>query len=134
MLEYNEFYLNLIRHGQTPTNLDGNTVGQTGDSPLTEKGREQAHLLGERLAYKDLVTFDRVFSSDYTRAHDTAKIATGNNQSIILAPELREYSAGDWTGSKRDEVYGVPSLLRMAAMTNAFLPPNGESLHMVERR
>lgn len=134
MLDYNEFYLYLIRHGQTPTNSDGTAVGQTGDSPLTEHGRLQAHLLGERLAYKDLVTFDKVYSSDYVRAHDTAKIATGNNQPIILAPELREYSAGDWTGSKRDEVYNVPALLRMAAMTNAFLPPNGESLHMVERR
>jgi broad specificity phosphatase PhoE len=134
MLDYNEFYLYLIRHGQTPTNFDGNVVGQTGDSPLTEKGRMQAQLLGERLAYKDQVSFDKVYASDYIRAHDTAKIATGNNQPITLAPELREYSAGDWTGSQRNETYNVPALLRMAAMTNAFLPPNGESLHMVERR
>lgn len=134
MLDYNEFYLYLIRHGQTPTNSDGNTIGQTGDSPLTEKGRLQAHLLGERFAYKDQVTFDKVYSSDYVRAHDTAKIVTGNNQPIILAEELREYSAGDWIGSNRNEIHNAPTLLRMAAMTNAFLPPNGESLHMVERR
>lgn len=134
MLDYNEFYLYLIRHGQTPTNLDGNTCGQTAESPLTEKGRLQASLLGERLAYKDKVTFDKVYSSNYTRAHDTAKIATGNNQPIILAPELREYSAGDWTGGNRNDVYSVPVLLRMAAMTSGFQPPNGESLHMVERR
>ncbi len=134
MLDYNEFYLWLIRHGQSETNAKRDIVGQTSDSLLTEKGRNQAQLLGERLAYKDKVTFDKVYSSDYTRAHDTAKIATGNNQPIILAPEVREYSAGDWTGSVRHEIYNVPSLLRMAAMTNAFLPPNGESMHMVERR
>jgi broad specificity phosphatase PhoE len=134
MLDYNEFYLWLIRHGQTPTNLDGDTCGQTAESPLTEHGRLQAHLLGERLAYKDKVSFDKVFASSYTRAHDTAKIATGNNQPIVVTPELREYSAGDWTGQKRNEVYNVPTLLRMAAMTNGFQPPSGESLHMVERR
>lgn len=134
MLDYNEFYLYLIRHGQTDVNFKGDTVGQTADSPLTEKGRMQAQLLGERLAYKDQVTFDKVFASSYTRAYDTAKIATGNNQPIIVTPELREYSAGDWTGSKRNDIYNVPTLLRMAAMTNGFQPPNGESLHMVERR
>lgn len=134
MLEYNEFYLWLIRHGQTGVNAQNTTVGQTGESPLTEKGRLQAQLLGERLAYKDKVNFDLVYSSDYVRAHDTAKIATGGNQTILLAPELREYSAGDWTGTERKSIYNVPTLLRMAAMTNAFLPPNGESLHMVERR
>lgn len=134
MLDYNEFYLYLIRHGQTYINADGSTVGQAGDSPLTEKGRMQAQLLGERLAYKDQVNFDYVYSSDYTRAHDTAKIATGNNQNIILSPALREYSAGDWTGTARREIYNVPTLLRMAAMTSAFQPPNGESMHMVERR
>lgn len=134
MLDHNEFYLYLIRHGQTPTNLDGNTIGQTGDSPLTERGREQAQLLGERLAYKDPISLDRIYSSDYVRAHETAKIATGNNQPIILVPELREYSAGDWIGGNRTETHNVPTLLRMAALTNTFLPPNGESLHMVERR
>lgn len=134
MLDYNHFYLYLIRHGQSETNAKLDVVGQTGDSPLTEKGRLQAQLLGERLAYKDKVSFDRVYSSDYTRAHDTAKIATGNNQPITLVPAVREYSAGDWTGSKRHELHTAPTLLRMAAMTNAFLPPNGESMHMVERR
>ena len=134
MLDYNEFYLWLIRHGQSETNAKSNLVGQTGDSPLTEKGRLQAQMLGERLAYKDKVSFDRVYSSDYTRAHDTAKIATGNNQPIILAHEVREYSAGDWTGSDRHQIYNVPTLLRMAALTSGFLPPNGESMHMVERR
>lgn len=134
MLEHNEFYLYLIRHGQSETNVKKDIVGQSGDSPLTEKGKQQAQLLGERLAYKEKLEFDRVYSSDYARAHETAKIATGNNQPIILAPEVREYSAGDWTGASRNEIHNVPTILRMAAMTNAFLPPNGESMHMVERR
>jgi len=134
MIDYNEFYLYLIRHGQSAVNILPDRVGQKGNVPLTERGREQAQLLGERLAYKDKVSFDYVYSSDYTRAHDTCKIATGNNQPLTLVPALREYSAGDWTDGSRSAAYTVPTLLRMATMTNAFLPPNGESLHMVERR
>lgn len=134
MLDYNEFYLWLIRHGQSEINAKQDIVGQTADSLLTHKGVLQAQLLGERLAYKDKVSFDQVYSSDYLRAHETAKIATGNNHPIILASEIREYSAGDWTGSVRGETYNIPTILRMAAMTSGFLPPNGESMHMVERR
>ena len=134
MLDYNEFYLYLIRHGQSEVNIQPDMVGQPGDTPLTTKGREQAHLLGERLAYKDKVDFNHIYSSDYIRAYDTAKIATGNNQIIQLAPELREYSAGDWTGGSRKELYNLPTLMRMGTMGSAFLPPNGESMHMVERR
>lgn len=133
MLEYNEFYLHLIRHGQTDVNAKGDTVGQTPISPLSEKGRFQARLLGERLS-KEGVVMDYVYSSNYTRAHDTAKIATGGIQPITLVPELREYSAGDWTGGNRKDLHTAPTMLRMAAMTHGFLPPNGESLHMVERR
>lgn len=133
MLDFNEFYLNLIRHGQSEVNALKDIVGQTGDSLLTEKGRFQSRLLGERLSQEG-VSMDYVYSSTYTRAHDTAKIATGGIQPIILTPELREYSAGDWTGLVRKEVHTAPTMLRMAAMTHGFLPPNGESLHMVERR
>ncbi len=133
MLDYNEFYLYLIRHGQSTVNAQPDMMGQRGDSPLTDKGRFQARLLGERLS-KEGMNFDYVYSSDYTRAHDTAKIATGDIHPIILAPAIREYSAGDWTETSRKAAHTIPTILRMAAMTNAFLPPNGESLHMVERR
>jgi broad specificity phosphatase PhoE len=137
MLEDNEFYLYLIRHGQSEVNIIPDMVGQVGDSRLTEKGRNQANLLGERLFWKEKLEANYVFSSDYTRAADTCKIALGHHPLVIvpsLHSELREYSAGDWTQSSRTETYTAPVVLRMAAMTNAFLPPNGESMHMVERR
>jgi len=133
MLDFNEFYLNLIRHGQSETNALKDIVGQTAIDPLSEKGRFQARLLGERLS-KEGENMDYVYSSTYTRAHDTAKIATGGIHPITLVPELREYDAGDWIGKSRKDVHPVPTMLRMAAMTHGFLPPSGESLHMVERR
>lgn len=138
MLEHNEFYLYLIRHGQSEINAMPDMVGQKEDSQLTEKGRHQAKLLGQRLA-KEGKKLDLVFSSPYDRALATAKIALeqvpeDKKSPIVLAPEVREYTAGDWTHAKRSEVHNVPVLLRMAAMTSGFCPPNGESMHMVERR
>lgn len=138
MLEHNEFYLYLIRHGQSEINAQPDMVGQKSDSRLTEKGKNQAKLLGQRLA-KEGKKLDIVWSSPYVRAHDTCQIAMAEvpdslKPSIQLDTNLREYSAGDWTHAKRHEVHNVPTLLRMAAMTSGFCPPNGESMHMVERR
>lgn len=135
MLEYNEFYLNLVRHGQSEINAMPDMVGQKADSRLTEKGKEQARLLGLRLAKEEIT---HVYSSDYLRAADTCRIALGQSsiQTVMptFHPEIREYSAGDWTHAKRHEVHNIPTVLRMAAMTSGFCPPNGESMHMVERR
>lgn len=133
MLDYNEFYLYLIRHGQTEINIQPDLVGQQSTSQLTETGRQQAKLLRNRFDKKK-TQFDHVFSSDYDRAKDTANIVIGDKNPIILAPPLREYDAGGWTHASRKEVHNQMTLLRMAAMTNAFLPPDGESMHMVERR
>lgn len=134
MLEHNEFYLNLIRHGQSEINAQPDLVGQKADSRLTEKGKNQAKLLGERLVKEKI---DHIYSSDYLRAADTCRIALQEAEAGIMpifVPEIREYSAGDWTHAKRHEVHNIPTVLRMAAMTSGFCPPNGESMHMVERR
>ena len=137
MIEHNSFYLYLIRHGQSEVNIQPDMVGQSGESRLTDKGKDQAALLGERLFRKEKLSADYVFSSDYRRAAETCSIATSFHP-IVVAPsyhaELREYSAGDWTGGSRKEIYNTLTLLRMAAMNNGFLPPNGESMHQVERR
>lgn len=133
MLNYNHFYLYLIRHGQSEVNAQPDMLGQTPDSRLTEKGRVQAKLLGDRFK-KEGLSLDHVFASPYTRAFDTAKIAVGENTPIIVHEDLREYSAGDWTGTSRHTTYDVPVLLKMAAQRHQFLPPNGESMNMVERR
>ena len=131
MLEHNEFYLSLIRHGQSVFNTQPDRMGQFSDTPLTEKGQKQARKLNERFK-KEERNFYKVFSSDYVRAHETAKIAV--NGDIVLAHDLREYSAGDWNGASRSELITTEVKLRMGLLTNGFLPPNGESMNMVERR
>jgi broad specificity phosphatase PhoE len=132
MLEHNEFYLSLIRHGQSAVNVNPDHLGQPATTPLTKHGEYQAELLSKR--YKaEKKKFDKVYSSDYTRAHETAKIVLPENL-ITLSHDIREYSAGDWSGQSRKELMTLPVMLRMGLLTNAFLPPNGESMQMVERR
>lgn len=63
--------LYLIRHGQSEDNLVKRQSGwrQIG---LTEKGRDEARVIGERL--KD-VHFDQFYSSDLRRAKETQEVA-----------------------------------------------------------
>jgi len=135
MLNYNEFNLTLVRHGQSTTNANPDLMGQEADTPLSDNGKLQAEKLGKRLR-RTVEGIDFVFSSPYTRAHDTARIALLEvpHTGIVLADDLREYSAGDWTGASRIDTLTLDVKNRMGAMVHGFLPPNGESLHQVERR
>jgi broad specificity phosphatase PhoE len=140
MLDFNEFNLLLIRHGQSAVNVIPDQMGQAADVPLTDLGRKQAEQLGERLLASN-EEIDYVYSSNYTRALDTCKIAMdvvtnefGSCHPIKVCPELREYSAGDWEGSKRSEVITLQVALKMGYLNNSFQPPGGESLNQVERR
>jgi broad specificity phosphatase PhoE len=132
MLQFNEFNLYLVRHGQSEINALPDMMGQKADSQLTELGRRQAHLLKYRFEERG-ESFDYVYSSNYDRALDTAKIVVPKSH-IEVTPALREYSAGDWTATKRSQVITPQVLRKMGYLANAFLPPNGESMHQVERR
>ena len=127
----NKFNLYLIRHGQSVVNARSDEMGQLHDTPLSLEGQKQVILLHDRFKKEELV-FNKIYSSDYKRAIDTAK---GINQSYpMLTSALREYSAGDWTGLKRSEILTAEVLMEMNIHNNQFLPPNGESLSQVERR
>lgn len=136
MLEFNEFYLTLVRHGESIVNANPNLMGQEADTPLSDKGKRQAKLLGERLFKENHPTIDIVYASIYIRAIDTANISLMNvsHSTLKYSSELREYSAGDWTGQNRENVLTLPVKNKMNMMSHGFLPPNGESLHQVERR
>jgi len=86
----------LARHGQSDWNATRRWQGHA-DRPLTEKGREQARALAERLRHVEL---DAVNSSDLRRAADTA--AAVSNE-VIELPALREVDVGSWSGLTRAE-------------------------------
>jgi broad specificity phosphatase PhoE len=60
-----------VRHGQSEANASGNF--QFPETPLTEKGREQAGRVAERVARLE---FETLISSPYVRAQQTAQAIT----------------------------------------------------------
>jgi len=90
----------IARHGQSDWNHEKRWQGHA-DRPLTERGREQAQALADRLAHIDL---DAVYSSDLERARDTAAVvAESQGLKLRQLPELREVDVGSWSGLTRAE-------------------------------
>lgn len=66
--------LYFVRHGQTVWNVENKICGAT-DSPLTEKGHEQARETGRILKEtidKGQIHIDQILTSPLSRAKDTA--------------------------------------------------------------
>ena len=107
----------LVRHGETDWNAEGRFQGWT-DVPLNETGRSQAEWLARVLAH---LTFDGVWSSDLSRAVETARIAVGEPS---IDPRLRELEFGDIEGTAWAD---LDADLRAALRDfDAFRPPGGE--------
>ena len=89
------------RHGQTVWNVENKICGAT-DSPLTEKGRQQAEELGNEILRQGLKV-DEILYSPLSRAADTAKIVS--EITGIPAREekrLMEQNFGRWESTARD--------------------------------
>lgn len=114
----------LIRHGQTIANLEGYYSGQS-DVKLTDLGRSQAEGIRPIL---EKYTFDRVYSSDLSRAVDTAKLAIPGCEPI-QTPLLREISIGDLTGESISAVRD-----RYGNLRGNFAAFNGEDQEMIYQR
>jgi broad specificity phosphatase PhoE len=90
----------LARHGETDWNAERRWQGHT-DRPLTDRGRAQAQALAERL---DGTELESVYSSDLTRARDTAAaVAERKGIELRTLPELREVDVGSWAGLTKAE-------------------------------
>ena len=86
----------LIRHGATTASAEDRFAGAI-DTPLSDEGRRQARLLGQRLAREDI---DAVYSSPLSRATETARLAC--REPVPIA-DLREIAHGHWEGLTRAE-------------------------------
>lgn len=91
----------LVRHGESEGNHSNIFTGQY-EVPLTDTGKLQAAKTAE---YLSNVKFDAVYSSDLSRAFDTAKfIAEKQGLTVIARKELREICVGEWEGVPFDTV------------------------------
>jgi broad specificity phosphatase PhoE len=126
--------LYIARHGETFSNVERRLTGGRLNSPLTEKGIEQAKQLGKSF---ENITFDAVYSSPLERAVDTVKIAFGGRYKINLDERLAEIILGVMEGMKYEEVSEKFPLSGMLFWTDppSYKPPeDGESLNdMIER-
>jgi alpha-ribazole phosphatase len=125
----------ITRHGETDFNLARRYQGQS-DIPLNQTGIQQAELIAKRLTGEKI---DAVYSSDLSRAADTAKkIASMQMQSPELQtdPRWRELSFGDWEGLNHEEMNAgwhdlVTTWYADPANTST---PNGETLSQLADR
>ena len=89
------------RHGQTVWNVENKICGAT-DSPLTDKGREQAKELGEEILKQGL-KIDEIIYSPLSRARDTAmEISKIIGVKATMEPRLIEQDFGKWESEARD--------------------------------
>lgn len=122
-----ETTLYLVRHGESEANAAGRFAGRT-DSPLTELGKRQAEAVADALAP---IRFDRVVSSDLSRARDTAAaIARRQGLDVGTFPELREIDMGDAAGRLFEDARGHPDWTPDGFMRW----PGGESLEAALER
>ena len=111
--------ITLVRHGKTQYNVEHIIQGQF-DAPLNEEGKYQAVLAGKSLKNNH---FDVIYSSDLSRAFDTAKTIVEENDVIrqphVIMPEvlLRETCHGVFENRPSPE-------LNVAAKAAGFVEPN----------
>ena len=87
----------LIRHGQTDWNVQGKAQGFT-DIPLNGKGRQQAVEAARKVAKLQI---DHIFSSDLSRAKETAEIINSElrlDLPITTDKRIRAYNLGELEG------------------------------------
>ncbi|BBG03493.1 MULTISPECIES: histidine phosphatase family protein [Pseudonocardia] len=117
--------LTLLRHGQTGYNAGGRMQGHL-DTQLTDEGRAQAAAAAPLLAD---VAFDRIITSDLSRAYDTAMAVAGaTGLPVSVDKRLRETHLGDWQGRTVDEIEAAePGAIASWRSDPRWAPPGGES-------
>lgn len=139
MIHHNvDFDIYFIRHGESQSNITpGIAAGKDFDSPMTDRGHQQAEALGRRLA-AEKVTFDRIYSSSLLRAVQTTEgMLRGMNISDVefdRVDPIIERQIPAWRGRQASEVRTTEVRLLEAGKGKWFQPADGESERVVERR
>lgn len=128
-----ELKLTLVRHGQTTWNDAGTVQGQRDDARLTALGRDQAQEAAHSLRGE---TFDSLFSSDLTRAIETAEIiAVALGLEVVTSDALRERNFGDAEGQSVAELDQQLTGITAHRIDNPHAHPRGgESMADVYQR
>jgi len=113
----------LIRHGETPGNRD--RIIQFPDTPLSDRGLEQAARLGDRLASEPI---GEIWVSDHTRAQQTAAaVERTTGAPLEVLDDLGERSLGDLRGTRYSDLGFDP-------FVPGYQPPGGETWEVFNDR
>ncbi|MBT2663274.1 histidine phosphatase family protein [Bacillus sp. ISL-45] len=94
-------HLYVIRHGETEWNKEKRSQGRL-DSPLTDKGKEDARSLGARLQDTE---FRQIISSPSGRTMETVRLVKGERMIPLFTDErLMEIDLGSWQGKTENEI------------------------------
>lgn len=94
-------HIYFARHGQTVWNVENKICGAT-DIELTEKGHEQAELLGKKIL-EEGIKIDKILYSPLIRAVETARhISEITGIPMECEERLKEQCFGKYEGTPRD--------------------------------
>lgn len=118
----------LTRHAQTEENANGIVQGQL-PGKLSETGKVQAEKIAQRLKKWHI---DLVYSSDLTRASETAKIIAKYHPRIPINydADLRERDMGKFQGKKSSKI----GWKNNNYVVENIRPPQGETLEELYKR
>jgi probable phosphoglycerate mutase len=118
----------LARHGESTLNSENRINGNPAvPVALTEKGREEARLLGQQIAH---IRLDLCICTRFTRTRETSEIAlAGREVPIEVEPLLDDIDVGDLEGLTIED---YRAWKRQHTRTDPF--PGGESLDAAARR
>jgi broad specificity phosphatase PhoE len=129
--------LYLIRHAETLMNTSPHLVGgRSNETPLTERGIEQAKQLGRSMLSKQIIP-NKVFASPALRTIDTARYSLaemGLDTKPLVEDAIQELSQGIWEGRPRVDVYTDIVLEDIARLGKDFKLDGGESMNDVGHR
>lgn len=123
----------LVRHGETPANTELVWHGST-DTPLSDKGWEQARLVARCLADTE-PDADAIYTSPLQRASNTAR-EIGKLQSLVprIEADIAEYHLGSWEGRPYRELLQDENFWIRIKDDPDFAPEGGESVRQVAER
>lgn len=125
-----------VRHGETNENASRRYLGHF-DAELNETGRQQLQSLTEKLNMILAGSITSVYSSDLSRAMESARII-GKQFQLNYLPvcSLRELNFGDWECKTYEEIMSDNQERLEMWVQNPYTvaPPNGETLLQLGER
>ncbi len=126
----------LVRHGVTDWNREGRFQGHL-DPPLSDAGRHEALLAGDRIATDPEMRPARIVSSSLRRALETADgIGAATGVEVEADPRLIEIGQGEWEGRTHAELEAEDAdrYLAWRSASGIRQPPGGEPIEAATRR